>query len=248
VQGHSDFVIKTLLYGLTGPNNGRDYTEVMIPMGSQNDEWIASVASFVRTSFGNAASFVTPADVARVRAATAGRKTSWTVAEIESSLPVLVQTEPTWKTSASAAADRAANGLTLVGWNSGGPAAAGMWYQVELPEAITVAEVQYNAPAAFGFGRGGRGGRGAAAAPAPPPAPAARGTRAAAPELQIAVSLDGQKWSAPLAGTAGGTLTTFAFQPTRAKFIRITRTAPAQNNAAWTIQNLRVYRAATPAR
>jgi mono/diheme cytochrome c family protein len=252
VQGHRDFVIKTLLYGLTGPNNGRDYTEVMIPMGTQNDEWIASVASFVRNSFGNAASFVTPADVARVRAATAGRKTSWTVAEIESSLPVLVQTEPTWKASASHAVDRAASGLTLVGWSSGGPAAAGMWYQVELPEAITVAEVQYNAPAAFGFGRGGRGGRGgpgAAAAPAPaPPAPAARGTRAAAPELQIAVSLDGKKWSAPLAGTAGGTLTSFAFPPTRAKFIRITRTAPAQNNAAWTIQNLRVYRAAAPAR
>ncbi|HWB29600.1 MAG TPA: hypothetical protein VG736_03785, partial [Vicinamibacterales bacterium] len=66
--------------------------------------------------------------------------------------------------------------------------------------------------------------------------------------LQIAVSLDGKKWSAPLAGTAGGTLTSFAFPPTRAKFIRITRTAPAQNNAAWTIQNLRVYRAAAPAR
>jgi hypothetical protein len=120
-----------------------------------------------------------------------------------------------------------------------------MWYQVELPEAITVAEVQYNAPAAFGFGRGGRGGRGgpgAADAPAPAAAPAARGPRGAAPapELQISVSLDGKKWSAPLAGTAGSTLTTFAFQPTRAKFIRITRNAPAQNNAAWTIQNLRV--------
>jgi hypothetical protein len=215
-------------------------------MGTQNDEWIASVASFVRNSFGNSASFVTPADVARIRAATAGRKTSWTVAEIESSLPVLLQTEPTWKASASHAVDRAASGLTLVGWSSGAPAAAGMWYQVELPEAISIAEVQYNAPAAFG--RGGRGGPGGAGAAAPAPAPAARGARAAAPELQIAVSLDGQKWSAPLAGTAGGTLTTFAFQPTRAKFIRITRTAPAQNNAAWTIQNLRVYRAATPAR
>jgi hypothetical protein len=115
--------------------------------------------------------------------------------------------------------------------------------------------VQYNAPATFGRGGGG-GGRGQAAgapapaAPAPAPAPAARGTRAAAPapELQIVVSLDGKKWSAPLAGTASSTLTTFAFQPTRAKFIRITRNTPAPNNAGWTIQNLRVYRAATPAR
>ena len=44
VQGHRDFVIKTVLHGLTGPINGKTYTEVMIPMGRQNDEWIASVA------------------------------------------------------------------------------------------------------------------------------------------------------------------------------------------------------------
>src|SRR5690606_27275797 len=43
VQGHRDFVIKTLLHGLTGPVGGRTYTQVMIPMGQQTDEWIADV-------------------------------------------------------------------------------------------------------------------------------------------------------------------------------------------------------------
>ena len=40
----------------------------MIPMGINDDEWIAAVASYVRRSFGNTGGFVTPADVARVRA------------------------------------------------------------------------------------------------------------------------------------------------------------------------------------
>jgi mono/diheme cytochrome c family protein len=42
----------------------------MIPMNGNDDEWIASIASFIRNNFGNQASFVSPADVARVRAKT----------------------------------------------------------------------------------------------------------------------------------------------------------------------------------
>ena len=52
----------------------------MIPMAANDDEWIAAVASYVRASFGNRTGGVTPADVARVRASTASRTTSWTVA------------------------------------------------------------------------------------------------------------------------------------------------------------------------
>ena len=75
-----DYVVKALLHGLTGPIDGATYTEVMIPMGQNNDEWIAAIASYIRNSFGNRASLVSPADVARVRAATAARKTPWTSA------------------------------------------------------------------------------------------------------------------------------------------------------------------------
>ena len=71
VQGHRDYVIKTLLHGMTGPLAGQTYTQVMLPMGAQNDQWIANVASFIRNEFGNTAAFISPAEVARVRAATA---------------------------------------------------------------------------------------------------------------------------------------------------------------------------------
>ena len=46
VQGHRDYVVKTLLHGLDGPLEGRTYAGgVMAPMGSNRDEWIAAVAS-----------------------------------------------------------------------------------------------------------------------------------------------------------------------------------------------------------
>ena len=72
--------------------------------------------------------------------------------------------------------------------------------------------------------------------PTAAPAPAVR-------DVQVQVSMDGKKWTAPLATTQNGGLTILAFAPVQAKFIRITRTQPAPGNN-WTIQNLRVFRAA----
>ena len=77
-------MIKTVLHGLTGPIDGSTYSNVMIPMNGNDDEWIASIASFIRNNFGNQASFVSAADVARVRAKTKDRADFWTVDELES--------------------------------------------------------------------------------------------------------------------------------------------------------------------
>src|SRR5262249_11878738 len=79
VNGHRDYIVNAVLHGLTGPVDGRNYTQVMISMGTNDDEWIASVASYVRHSFGNTGGFVTPADVARVRAETKSKDTPWEV-------------------------------------------------------------------------------------------------------------------------------------------------------------------------
>ena len=87
VNGHRDYVIKAVLHGLTGPVDERTYTDVMIPMATNPDDWVASVTSYVRTSFGNTGGLVSAADVQRVRAATGARKQPWTVAELESTLP-----------------------------------------------------------------------------------------------------------------------------------------------------------------
>lgn len=243
VQGHRDYVIKALLHGMTGPVDGQTYTEVMIPMGTNTDEWIASVASYVRMSFGNQAGLVTPADVARVRAASAGRDAMWTVAEAEASLPVLMPTETSWKATASHNTDTASFGLGYVAWSTGAPQQPGMWFQVELPAAELLTEMQFESTA---NGRGGSptgafagGGGGRANTPPPPGNGAARGYR-------VQVSMDGVTWSAPVAEGQGALATIITFRPVRGKFVRVTQTG-TDANYPWSVQRLRLYRASSPA-
>ena len=132
VSSHRDYIVKAILHGVTGPIDGRTYTDVMIPMAANDDEWIAAVASYVRANFGNRAGGVTPADVARVRASTASRTTSWTVGELSASLPVQLFAD-SWKLSASQNNEAASGALTLTGWNSGTDQRAGMWFQIDMP-------------------------------------------------------------------------------------------------------------------
>ncbi len=209
VVGHRDYVIKVILNGLTGPLDGKTYQEVMVPMGGSTDEWVAGVASYIRTSFGNAGGLVTPADVARVRAATGKRSTLWTLAEIDATLPKAVDAQ-TLKLTASANPDTASNAATLRGWNTGAPQQAGMWFQIELPQALPVTEVQFDSLAAGGRGGGG-GGRAAAAAAAAAPgapgaAPSAPGAAPAAPvrRLRAAPAAPGAAPGAPGAQPPAG--------------------------------------------
>jgi mono/diheme cytochrome c family protein len=245
VQGHRDFVIKTVLQGMTGPLDGKTYAAgVMVPMASNTDEWIAAVASYVRNSFGNAGSLVTPADVARVRAATASRKDPWTLDELSATLPSPLTVLPTWKATASHNAGAAMGALNYAGWSSGTPQEAGMWFQVELPEPTSVSEIEFiSAAPPGGGGRAGRGGRGAAAPGAPAAAPIAVPTAGFPREYKIEVSLDGTTWKAAATGTGTGRTTIATFAPVPAKFLRITQTASTENALPWSIQRLRVYRA-----
>jgi mono/diheme cytochrome c family protein len=164
VNGHRDYVISAVLHGLAGSVDDRNYTEVMVPMGTNPDDWVAAVASYVRTSFGNTAGLVNAADVKRVRTATAARKLPWSVAELEASLPKVLLPDQTWKLSASHNPAAVAGALTLASWTSQAAQAPGMWFQVELPKAETITEIQFDSTA--GSGRGGRGAAGRRGAPA----------------------------------------------------------------------------------
>ena len=152
VNGHRDYVIKAVLHGLTGPVDGKTYTDVMMPMGVNNDEWVAAVASFVRRSFGNTGGFVTPADVARVRAATAGRKTMWTVPELIASLPAAVFTDG-WKATASHHSrrrDRRADADDVERRRAATGRRCGSRSSCRKPQTIT--EIQFQSPAPGGRG------------------------------------------------------------------------------------------------
>jgi hypothetical protein len=97
-----------------------------------------------------------------------------------------------------------------------------MWFQIELPEAVRLTEIQFESP--------GRGGRGAPRSPAFPL------------RSKVEVSMDGKAWSAPVAdGEGTGTSTVIAFPPVRAKFVRITQTATVEGAPNWSIQRLRLF-------
>jgi mono/diheme cytochrome c family protein/glucose/arabinose dehydrogenase len=240
VNGHRDYVIKTLLHGLSGPIDGKAYPQVMVAMGSNKDQWIADITSYVRTSFGNTASLATPDDVARVRAATGGRTTAWTIDELNASLPRPLVPDGTWKTTASHDSrpapqpnaeggynfiGNAAGALSFLGWTTGVPQQAGMWFQIELPAPRMLTEIQFTSSSI-----GGRGG-------APPQWTFPR-------RYQVQVSNDGTTWSAPVAeGDGGPGITVVPFAAVSARFVRITQTASVESGPPWSMRLLRLYEA-----
>ncbi|MEY3449580.1 MAG: hypothetical protein RL749_1201 [Verrucomicrobiota bacterium] len=84
VVGNPELPVKFILQGLMGPItvNGMTYNSMMPPVAGVSDADIADVLTYVRQSFGNQANAVTADQVKAIRAATAGRTTMWTTAEL----------------------------------------------------------------------------------------------------------------------------------------------------------------------
>jgi mono/diheme cytochrome c family protein len=241
VNGHRDYVIKTLLHGMAGAIDGKTYPQVMVAMGTNKDQWVADITSYVRNAFGNTGTFATPEDVARVRAAVGDRKEPWTVAELDASVPRALVPDDKWRVTAShdgkptpqANAEGrynfigdASGAMSFLGWTTGVPQQPGMWLQIELPAPQALTEIQFTSSPAGG-GRSG----------SPPDWTYPRG-------YQVQVSADGKAWSAPVAegrGVPGTTVITFG--PVSARFVRITQTATVTDAPAWSMRLLRLYSA-----
>ncbi len=80
VTGDKEALIKIMLHGLVGPIDGTDYG-IMLPMGSNDNNWIANVTSYIRAM--NDASVVNGWEVNQVRQANSDRDTYWTLKELE---------------------------------------------------------------------------------------------------------------------------------------------------------------------
>lgn len=202
VAGHRDGLILALLHGIAGPIAGRTYEAPMAPMGGNEDAWIAAVASYVRTSFGNQSPLVAAEEVARVRAAHADRREAWTLAELETRLPRAVGRREAWKLTTNRPASAAGStepGPASFGFHVKAPV-AGAWLQIELPEAVSLSElrlVSSSAPRNY--------------------------TRS----YRIELSLDGEHWGEPVANGRGqGPVVDIPFAATKAKWVRITHTQP----------------------
>ena len=236
VTGYPDWVIKTLLHGLTGPIQGQTYAGlIMVPQKEQPDAWIAMMASYIRNTFTNQASFITADQVARIRAVNRARSTPWTYAELSASVPVLMHVQGTWRATASENAVSAVRAFGTAGWSTIVPQRPDQWFQFELPQPVTLAEIQFQSNAG-GPPRPRTSVTGTApATPAPPVAPYPRSYR-------VQVSMDGTTWSAPVAeGTGVAGPNVIALTPVRAKFVRITQTGTVDNVTPWSMQQVQLY-------
>ncbi|MBB5353025.1 mono/diheme cytochrome c family protein [Haloferula luteola] len=91
VSGEPERAIQIVLHGIHGPIEvaGRHYELEMPPQGAMlADEPLAAILSYVRSSWGNAGSAVTPEAVAAQRAAGLDRAGPWTAEEILSRYPL----------------------------------------------------------------------------------------------------------------------------------------------------------------
>jgi len=221
IQSHPEYIVKTLLHGLTGEIDGRSYAGVlMTPMGKNTDRWIASVASFVRANFENESSPITPEEVARIRQETRDITAPYTYASLWSSVPKVLEVDAKWKLSASNTGETrkgstaSPNGaFTFEGWTTGITQQAGMWYQVELAPPATLTELQFKSPV---ISRGWREG-------SPPP------IQTCPVEFDVDVSKDGKQWTKVKERQEGtGSSTTVRFHPVESKFLRMTLTKSAE--------------------
>ena len=132
--------------------------------------------------------------------------------------------QSTWRATASDNATSAVRAFGTAGWSTIVPQRPDQWFQFELPQAVTLAEIQFQSN-----GGGGRAGT----PPTPMPFPRA---------YRVQISMDGNTWSAPVAegiGIAGANV--ISLTPVRAKFVRITQTATVENAPPWNMQQMQLY-------
>ena len=82
VTGDPEKTIRILLHGLSGPVNSKNYADIMPALGGNDDEYLASVISYIRNDLGNKASIVKPKDIKQVRQKTIDRSKTWTWEEL----------------------------------------------------------------------------------------------------------------------------------------------------------------------
>ncbi len=90
VTGRAEVPIAIVLHGMQGPVTvqGATYNSVMTPWGTMfSDEEVANVVTYIRSQWGNKASAVTAADVAKVRAATKAQAAPLTAEELRKLYP-----------------------------------------------------------------------------------------------------------------------------------------------------------------
>jgi len=151
IQGHPEYAVKTLLHGLTGAIEDKEYEGVMIAMDENDDQYLASVISYIRNDFGNQGSFVIPEYVAQIRQETSSRTSNYSYDELIQEIPKAMFPQDNWKVTASSTALQGVGStkdptyaFSYKGWRSETAQVPGMWFQIELPNPGDLTEIQFD--------------------------------------------------------------------------------------------------------
>lgn len=213
VVGGAASAVRVILHGLAGEVDGKEYEGLMVPMASNDDQWIADVATYIRNSFGNKAPAIQPQFVAGLRKQHADRSEPWTVGELEKLEPSLLPFGKSWNLAASHSEKElkaAFDGDTDTRYSTGQSMSPGMWVQVGFPQKTLLGGVTLDAGGSKGdYPRG----------------------------YTVQVSDDGKSWGKPVAtGKGQSALLEISFPPVEAKFLRITQTG--NDRLFWSIHEM----------
>ncbi|MEJ6725052.1 MAG: discoidin domain-containing protein [Akkermansiaceae bacterium] len=215
LAGSADTAIRTLLHGLTGKIDGKEYEGLMVTMATNDDRWLADITTYIRNSFGNKSGITYPQQIATLRKKHSSRKEPWTQQELEQLSPPVLANRKDWKLTASNGANDlngCIDGNPKSRYSTGSPMKPGMWVQVEFPKLSKITNVTLDSRLSAGdYPR----------------------------KYEVQVSSDGKKWSKPVAkGKGENPLTEISFDATDAKFLRITQTG--KHSLFWSIHELNI--------
>ena len=218
VQGHLEYIVKTLLHGLTGAIEGKEYEGVMIAMSSNDDQYIAAVASYIRNDFGNSGSFVSADYVAKIRKDTEQKDGNYQYDALLAEVPKVLAPQDNWKVTASSTSLQGVGSTRdpsyvfgFKGWKTDGNLKNGSWFQVELPKAAALTELSFESRDEMNLGK-----------------------------FKVMVSLDGKQWIevAQAKGNQGANTVSWD-NNTEAKFLKIE--SLEEGEKPWNMRKLNIY-------
>ncbi|GAA0877293.1 hypothetical protein GCM10009119_02610 [Algoriphagus jejuensis] len=218
IMGHPEYAVKTLLHGLTGAIEGKEYEGVMISMSSNDDQYIASVVSYIRNEFGNKGSFVDADYVAQIRKETASRESNYNYDELVAEIPKALFLQDNWKVTASSTSLQGVGSTRdpsyafgFKGWKTETAQEPGMWFQVELPKERQLAEVEFDS-----------------------------GAEQFPKKYTVSVSIDGKSWTEVGSGTGVKGLNTVRLNAqATGRFLKIQTTEKGEQS--WAMKQMKIY-------
>ena len=244
IQGHPEYAIRVVLHGLEGAIDNKSYTGgLMAPMKEQKDEWIADVVSYIRNGLSNEASFVSPAQVAAVRAKTNKQQGMYKFPQLIKEVPEEITLANDWKITASHTSNARVGGnvspntaFTYEGWSTGIHQEKDMYYQIEFPKEVVLSELTFQSPSSIR--RGWR--------PDPKSPPTTFPMVTTFPKTySVSVSKDGQNWEPVLSQVKGieGENTVLIPQK-KTKYVKlqlIDSPTKGTDDLPWSMRSLKIY-------